>query len=121
MLALGAQAGRTGQAAGRAGSALGAARHGRCRQRARGRAEQTVAGAQGPRQAGRRRWARGLGARAGLELCTQCTRPVFGPVRLGIFLSQIFWTLFVNSVHEHCSARIFSKKKNIFKKYLKIN
>ena len=44
---LGAQAGR----------ALGAARHGRCRQRARGRAEQAAACARGPQQAGRRRWA----------------------------------------------------------------
>ena len=67
------------------------------------------------------RWESGLGARAGLELCTRCTRPVFGLVRLGIFLSQIFWTLFVNPVHEHCSSRNFSKKKNInyFLKILK--
>ena len=87
-------------------------------------------------QAGRRRWALGarglgaggvawaLGARAGLELCTRCIRPVFGPVRLGIFLSQIFWTLFVNPVHEHCSARIFSKKKyflKIFKNQIKFD
>ena len=61
------------------------------------------------------RWARSLGARARLRLCTRCTRPVFGPVRLGIFLSQIFWTLFVNPVHEHCSSRNFSKKKIFFK------
>ena len=73
------------------------------------------AGALGARWAGLAgRWARGLGARAGLGLCTRCTRPVFGPVRLGTFLSQIFWTLFVNPVHEHCSSRNFSKKKNIF-------
>ena len=39
---------------------------------------------------------------------------VFGPVRLSIFLSQIFWTLFVNPVHEHYSSRNFSKKKIIF-------
>ena len=71
------------------------------------------AGAPGAGLAGR--WARGLGARAGLGLCTRCTRPIFGSVRLGIFLSQNFWTLFVNPVHEHCSSRIFSKKKNIFK------
>ena len=25
-------------------------------------------------------WARGLGARAGLGLCTRCTRPVFDPI-----------------------------------------
>ena len=67
------------------------------------------------------RWARGLGAgrglgaRAGLGLCTRCTRPVFGPVRLGIFLSQNFWTLFMNPVHEHCSSRNFSKKKIFLK------
>ena len=28
-----------------------------------------------------------------------------------LFLSQFFWTLFVNPVHEHCSSRNFSKKK----------
>ena len=39
------------QAAGRAGRALGVAQHERCRQRARGRAEQ----ARGARQAGHRR------------------------------------------------------------------
>ena len=60
-------AGREGvwQAAGRA---LGAARHGRCKQRGRGRAEQAAAGARGARQAGRRRWARAghaAGARPG--------------------------------------------------------
>ena len=52
-----------------------------------------------PGSAGRARsgrWARSLGARAGLGLCTRCTRPVFGPVRLGIFLSQIF----LDIVHE---------------------
>ena len=54
---LGAQAGRAGQAARRAGRTLGATRHGGCRQRARGRAEQAAAGARGPRKAGRRRWA----------------------------------------------------------------
>ena len=41
---------------------------------------------------------------------------IFGPVSLSIFLSQIFWTLFVNPVHEHCSSRNFSKKKIFFKK-----
>ena len=131
MLALAARGKRLG--------AQGAARHGRRRQRGRGRAEQMAAGARGARQVGRRRWARaglaagarprrwarGLGARAGLELCTRCTRHVFCPVRLGIFLSQIFWTLFMNPAHEHCSARIFSKKKffflKIFKNKLKSN
>ena len=58
-----------------------------------------------------------LGARAGLGLCTRCTRPVFGPVRLGIFLSQNFWTLFVNPVHEHCSSQNFSKKFFFFLKF----
>ena len=102
----------------------------RCRQlgaRARGCAEQAAAGslaASGVRGregagAGRGRQAlgvlgaRGLGAQAGFELCTRCTRPVFGPVRLGNFLSQIFWTLFVNSVHEHCSSQNFSEIKNL--------
>ena len=79
------------------------------------------AGARGARGVGlARRQARGLGARPGLELCTRCTRPVFGPVRLSIFLSKIFWTLFVNPVHEHCSARISSKKKIFFKIFKKI-
>ena len=59
-----------------------------------GRARQGAAagaGARGGRGAGLAgRWARSLGARAGLGLCTRCTRPVFGPVRLGIFLSQKF-------------------------------
>ena len=74
-------------------------------------------------QAGVARGARGLGARAGLGLCTWCTRPVFGPVRLGIFLSQNFWTLFVNPVHEHCSSRNFSKFFffNLIKNQIKSN
>ena len=70
----------------------------------RGRA----AGRAGGRRADDRQ-ACGLGARAGLGLCTRCTRPVFGPLQLGIFLSQNFWTLFVNPVHEHCSSRNFLK------------
>ena len=28
-----------------------------------------------------------------------------------LFMSQFFFTLFVNPVHEHCSSRNFSKKK----------
>ena len=36
------------------------------------------------------RGARGLGVRAGLRQCTRCTRPVFGPVQLGIFPESIF-------------------------------
>ena len=107
------------QARGHGRDARGA--RGRARQQARARAERAGQGWLGGRRVA---WAlgagRGLGARAGLGLCTRCTRPIFGPVRLGIFLSQIFWTLFVNPVHEHCSSRNFSKKKNIFKKYLKI-
>ena len=92
---------------------------GRAAGRARGRGargRQVQAGGRRAGSAGHARpgrWARGLGARAGLGLCTRCTRPVFGPVRLGIFLSQIFWTLFMNPVHEHCSYRNFSKKQNI--------
>ena len=73
------------------------------------RAEQATAGALGDaggaqargagRMAGRAqargaRGERGLGARAGFGLCTRCTRPVFGPVRLGIF---------PESLNEHCS------------------
>ena len=68
VLALGAQAGRAGQAARRTRHALGAARHWSCRQRALGRAEQAVASSRGERQAGRRRWVRAghsAGARPG--------------------------------------------------------
>ena len=57
VLALSAQAGSAGEAAGHAGRALGAARYGRCRQRAPGCAEQAAAGARGARQAGSRRGA----------------------------------------------------------------
>ena len=56
------------QAAGHAGRALGATRHGRCRQRARGRAEQAAAGgaqALGARRARGRRAAWALGTRPG--------------------------------------------------------
>ena len=104
----GAGAGRRRQARARAGSGTA----GRARQ---GAADVGTRGAGGGR-AGRVAWA--LGARPRRlgwpGLCTRCTRPVFGPVRLGIFLSQIFWTLFVNPVHEHCSSRNFSKKKIFF-------
>ena len=66
-----------------------------------------AAAARGAYAAGERpgRWAHGLGARAGFGLCTRCTWPVFGPVRLGIFPESNFWTLFVNPVHEHCSSQ----------------
>ena len=108
---------KQGLGAERAGALQARGARGRSGRRAgdgrQGAAEGT--GARGAGLAGRQ--ARGLGTRAGLELCTRCTRPVFGPVRLCIFLSQIFWTLFVNPVHEHRSARIFSKKKKL--KYLK--
>ena len=50
---------------------------------ARGRAGQaaTASRARGTDTAGARpgRWARGLGAWAGLGLCTRCTRPIFDP------------------------------------------
>ena len=90
------------------------------------RGEAACAGARGARGAGLAgRWSRGLGDQAGLGLCTRCTQPVFGPVRLGIFLSQNFWTLFVNPIHEHCSYEKISKKKEtyflkIFKNQIKI-
>ena len=35
-----------------------------------------------------------------------------------LFPSQIFWTLFVNPIHEHCSTRNFSKKKIFFFKFI---
>ena len=70
---------------------------------------------------GRAAWGRSLGARPGRAawagLCTWCTRPVFSPVRLGIFPESNFWTLFVNPTHEHCS----SKKKFPKKKFIKLN
>ena len=62
--------------------------------RAGGRCRQLGPREQGARQAGRRRGARGrqaLGAQAGFGLCT---RPFFGPGRLGIF---------PESPNEHCS------------------
>ena len=86
------------------------------RQRERGRAEQATAGLRGARQAGHaagRRWA--LGARAAWELgaqpgragwpglCTRCTQPVFGPIRLNTI---------PESLNEHC----LSKKKILEKK-----
>ena len=98
---------------GGAGRLAGAGRRADTGGRAGGRGERgrRTLGRRGARAAGRGGRARAragqgwLGARpgrwAGLGLCTQCTRPVFGPVRLGIFLSQIFLTLFVNPVHEH--------------------
>ena len=108
---LGAQAGvRNGQLA-LAGRASGTA----------GRAGHAGSWALGARAAGHSRPGRGLGAgRAawapGLAGAVHLVHSaVFGPVRLSIFLSQIFWTLFVNPVHEHCSSRNFSKKKKKFK------
>ena len=68
--------------AGRAGSKNAQARGAagvRARGSRRGRLRQQMRQARGAHVA----WA--LGARAGLGLCTRCTRPVFGPVRLGIF------------------------------------
>ena len=105
--AAGARAGGAGRAARRAGragqvcrdaQALGhrlaqgrAERNGRARQ---GEAERCRArqGAAGARPG---RWAHGQPCCwAGFGLCTRCTRPVFGPVRLGIF---------PESLNEHCS------------------
>ena len=103
--ALAWRAGRAGVAR-RALSGMGAGRHGRrragrwrarARSRARGRQARGRRGARGARgsrrgrarsvrgragwAAGARpgRWARGLGAWAGLGLCTRCTRPIFDP------------------------------------------
>ena len=91
-----------------AGGALGAQAAGRG-------ARQGVAGERQAR--GRGSWGARprLSARSGRAgwpgLCTWCTRPVFGPVRLGIFPEANFWTLFVNPVHEHCLSQNFPKKK----------
>ena len=83
---------------GRAGKRAGVGRSGRAGERqahgARGAGRHAGRGSRrGPAWSarGRASWARGLGARAGLGLCTRCTRPVFGPVQLSIFLSQIFF------------------------------
>ena len=65
-------------------------------------------GARGRRTLGRRAGAAGgrcLGARASFGLCTRCTRPVFGPVRLGIF----FLSHQMNTVH----CKINFEKKNV--------
>ena len=107
------------QAAGRAGRAVGAARHGRCRQRARGRAEQAAAGARGARQAGCRRWARaghaagtrqGAGHAAGRRWA-RGARAAWAP---GLALGSVLGALgpfsirfdsffFPESPNEHCS------------------
>ena len=95
--ALGAASARAGELGARHGRAAGARQQtGRAGGQAlgvRGRAGQATGARQ---RRGRRtaeaRQARGLGAgRAGWpRLCTWCTRPVFGPVRLGIFPESIF-------------------------------
>ena len=95
MLALGGQAGRSGQAAGRAGRALGAGGKAWAR-RAQAGARVGIGAVGGWAQQARGRQALGargaccLGARAGYGLCTWCTRPVFCPVRLSIFPESIF-------------------------------
>ena len=112
------RAGRTRACSGRVGGrrrcARGAARLGRAG--ARGAQADARLGARGARQqarhgrAGRVAWALGerLGRAGWPRLCTWCTRPIFCPVRLGIFLKSNFWTLFVNQVHEHYSSQKFS-------------
>ena len=97
---------RAGVGAGRAGLGAGALgrqvrRRGQARGRGRGR-KSKQASARGRRAAagrrravaarGRARQARGLdaGCPGWPGLCTWCTRPVFGPVRLGIFPESIF-------------------------------
>ena len=108
--ARGARGKRVGVALGGAGS-RGAQALGRRRAQGRGSGEQGARGAQtaggrrlgasargreraGRERAGRERAGRErqspAGARAGFGQCTRCTRPVFGPVRLVIFRSQIF-------------------------------
>ena len=79
--------GRVEQAAGRAGVGRSGRAGVRSAQQGAGRA----AGATGARASGalgRAGWA--AGAQAGLGLCTRCTRPIFSPVRLGIFPESIF-------------------------------
>ena len=120
MAGAGAQSGRRAGAGKRGG--VGA--NGSASERAQVSGERQLGVGAGGRQrlAGRERQGRGserqarrLGAWAGYGLCTRCTWPVFDPVRLGIIPESIFWTLFVNPVHEHCSSQIFFffRKKNI--------
>ena len=70
---------RRWQAAGAGGTGVRAigARGRAGRRQVRGKARQA-----------RTAWA--LGVRPGYGLCTRCTRPVFGPVRLSIFPESIF-------------------------------
>ena len=113
-------AGRWARLLGRAGAGARGVRAAGGRWVSAGRARRQVrahaagAGARGARGAGlagRAAWARGLGVRPGRAAWPWAVHSTcFCPVRLGIFLSQNFWTLFVNPVHEHCSSRNFSKK-----------
>ena len=89
------QAGRaTGVVRGRQGARQGRAlQAGTSARQARGRGAQQARGSRRAGSAGLARpgrWALGLGAQAGYGLCTRCTRPVFGPVRLRIFPESIF-------------------------------
>ena len=80
------------------------------RRRAQQAAGQAGMQARGARDRGRKeQQAHGLSARrtGWPGLCTWCTRPVFGLVRLGIFPESNFWRLFVNLVHEHRSSQNF--------------
>ena len=86
--ARGAQQGRAGRAAGARGARGRGARDARHERQTHGRASGDTAegllrhgasarSARGHARPGR--WARGLGAWAGLGQCTQCTRPIFDP------------------------------------------
>ena len=108
MLALGAR--------GAGSERQGAARRAVGRGRTRGRARQCAAGRGRARQcaAGRGRRARpgqpgrGLGLQLGQVGCFGAPDSVFGPVRLGSFLSHQ-----MNTVH----CKIFFRKKKIFIKF----
>ena len=64
----------------------------------------------GKRPAGRDRGARPrLGARAGQGCALGALGLFLAQFDSIFFLSQIFWTLFVNPVHEHCSSQNFLK------------
>ena len=85
--------GRALQAAGRAG--VGRSRRAGVRSGTVGRARRAGSWAAGARSRvwqarGKARQTRGLVARAGLRLCTRCTRPIFDPFRLGIVPESIF-------------------------------
>ena len=56
---------------------------------------------------------RGLGVQLGQWAVHLVHSACFLPSSTRYFPESNFWTLFVNSVHEHCSSQKFSEKKNL--------